>query len=230
MACNCLCCTTLGACCTEGVCDVKTCSACEAGGGVWQGPDTTCEDGNCGDLCCFPFGDCNYRGCESGYFASRCEAIGGTVPESCGFTHPGVGNAQCEDGGPSSWTVTVTGAQPMDPSDPDDVALAGACNSSFVVERSGPCAVNGTYTDPDYPITVSVAMFLVGILAGRVNAGITAGGSHCANGQGGALSVVDTDCAGRNIYDCTTFALGAGNTGYTNSGRVDFSSATVALS
>lgn len=229
MACNCLCCTP-GACCIDGECSVETCVDCEAAGGTWQGPGTTCDDGDCADSCCYNSGACGYAICESGYFASRCAYLDGDPGFACGFSHPGTGQATCWPSAPASWTVTVAGAAPNNPSDPDDVALAAACNGSFVVDPASPCSTNGTYTDPTYGFTVSVTMFVGTTLPGRVNAGIDAGASFCANGQAALLAVVDTDCQGRDIFDCSGYALSAGNTGYSNAGRVDFSGATVALS
>jgi hypothetical protein len=47
MSCRCRCCEKTGACCVDGACTQETCSDCNDLGGVFQGVDTECVDGEC---------------------------------------------------------------------------------------------------------------------------------------------------------------------------------------
>lgn len=134
------CCNTksepTGACCTNGVCSIRTKSDCA---GVWQGANTKCSGGSCLGQCCVPEGTCGtakYYNCRTGYFASTCTAAGGRVG-SCtqAKVHPATGIHFCADGGPSQVTITVAG---VTPSLAEYQSVADMCNASFVVDM--PCS------------------------------------------------------------------------------------------
>jgi hypothetical protein len=62
-------------CCTQGVCEIVTQSACEAGGGVWYEEEESCDPNPCPiwGACCYGTGSCVMT--ET---LGECEALGGT--------------------------------------------------------------------------------------------------------------------------------------------------------
>jgi hypothetical protein len=69
MAC-CRCCEKTGACCTDEGCTQETCADCEDAGGLFQGVDTECVDGDC--PCDPPADPGKCEKCVDGEVVSRC--------------------------------------------------------------------------------------------------------------------------------------------------------------
>lgn len=240
----CTCCEKTGACCTAGVCTIETCADCEAGGGVFQGVDTTCDDGDCADICCLPVGQCPgatgsmflYYDCVPGYFQSACERLNGEVVADCdGYvTYPGpTGYPRCTDGGPTQLTITVTGAAPVDSGNPVHVNVAAACNASFVIDWPAddcfPARVEVVDTVDGYDITVQAGMLV--LMSTKVTAQMSvSGGSYLYREELDRMVEEGYDCNGDPMYDCSDYTMSAGNDGYANLSVVDFTNATLALS
>lgn len=251
------CCNTAseptGACCTNGVCSIRTKSDCA---GIWQGANTKCSGGSCTDQCCVPEGTCGslkYYNCRTGYFASTCTAAGGRIG-SCtqAKVHPAVGIHFCTDGGPSQVTITVSG---VTPSLPEYQSVADMCNGSFVADMPCDGKFQGSFdfvvvnTDTWYayaevtfsnvggfsnPTGGSVSVTFVCVrntpgLSGTAKSGMT---------NTKTISFDYEECLrpGSNfrkrIMDCSNYAIAAGGSvSYAELGRaVLFTNATVALS
>lgn len=237
-----------GACCVDGECSITSQEDCA---GVWQGPNTTCEDGDCADLCCVPEGSCGsdaYYQCREGYFEGLCESLNGTTSETCdpSETHPGTGSPLCADGGPTQVTVTVSGATA---SPADFQPVADACNATFILDLD--CSLSQTNTLVDQVavtvngVTITHYIFIsLSINANSKSVSVTmtantanppgsppaAFGSSINRQELNHLSVAYTNCAGLEVADCSGYALSAGNDSYVNGTNVDFSAATIGLS
>lgn len=197
-----------GACCVDGECSITSQADCS---GVWQGPNTTCEDGDCADECCVPEdGDCGtflsvsrpsvYYNCRQGYFESTCLAAEGTT----GNCDPAGNSADLEgcitcEGLPSQVTVTVSGAVLTTGANAAFQPYVDACNAAFVIDLDccGQAAsslgvlatVSVTYLGFTFTANISVAVGFNGGLGGQTSATLTITEPGGAVGNGASVNI-----------------------------------------
>lgn len=150
-----------GACCIDGVCsEVNSEAECTAAGGVYQGLNSTCEDGDCADGCC---GDnvCPPWGakCRPGYFASTCAGVGGLTCDPSEGAPQETGVYSCASAVTTA-TVTASGHVVGTPGSQSALELEAeaAMNDTYAVHLN--CSGNGsaTFAVGNFNVTVGVGV------------------------------------------------------------------------